>query len=126
MERSLFYLILALSIIVALFLIYLSQSRLPPSIRRKLTFLTKNNAVLSTCLGPPLLRAFKSYLATQKLARSRSANGKKFDYNSDLQSDAGFRRSKGREYGFDQGRGGAEGFEMSALGVGEDLGEESD
>jgi len=62
--------------------------------------------LLSTCLGPPLLRALKNWLDSHARAtRSRSTDAR-----------GAYVRANAYHDGFSSGRGGPEGFEMSALG----------
>ncbi|GAA5850902.1 hypothetical protein JCM8547_009126 [Rhodosporidiobolus lusitaniae] len=85
MEDSLWWLIAFLSVFLSCFVLYL---------------------VLSTCLGPPLIRAARSWLATHYCASKRD----------EWDSGGGGYREVGRRRGFLDGRGGQEGYEMASFG----------
>ncbi|GAA6030065.1 hypothetical protein JCM8097_009238 [Rhodosporidiobolus ruineniae] len=88
MDSSLWWMIVFVCIIAALFVVYL---------------------FLSTCLGPPLIRAARAWLATHYRASKRD----EWDAGG-----GGYRevRRSGRANGFMEGRGGAEGYEMATFG----------
>lgn len=98
MESSLWWLVVVMAGIGALFIAWMST--FPPAVP-SLTV-----PVLSSCLGPPLLRMLREAVATQT---RRDAQGR---------GRAG--RSKGRGMGWETGRAGPEGFEMASLGDGDD------
>ncbi|POY73504.1 hypothetical protein BMF94_3441 [Rhodotorula taiwanensis] len=63
--------------------------------------------VLSTCLGPPLVRAFRSWLNTHY----RAVNAREWD-----QGGAGYRQAGAARRGrFVDGTGGSEGYEMATM-----------
>ncbi|GAA5902943.1 hypothetical protein JCM8208_006518 [Rhodotorula glutinis] len=68
--------------------------------------------LLSTCLGPPLIRWARSLLA----AHHAASQGSTWDGGGG----GGYRSLRRRGAGLDQGRGGVEGYEMASLGVDED------
>ena len=68
-------------------------------------------AVLSTCLGPPLIRWARSLLA----AHHAASQGSTWDGGAG----GGYRSLRRRAGGLDQGRGGVEGYEMASLGADE-------
>ncbi|GAA5941925.1 hypothetical protein JCM3775_004804 [Rhodotorula graminis] len=71
--------------------------------------------LLSTCLGPPLIRWARSLLAAHHAASQGSTwdGGAGGGYRS-------LRRRGAGMGGLDQGRGGVEGYEMASLGAEED------
>ncbi|GAA5845202.1 hypothetical protein JCM11251_003712 [Rhodosporidiobolus azoricus] len=85
MDDSLWWLILFLSLFGASFVVYL---------------------LLSTCLGPPLARAARAWLA----GHYRSSKRNEWD-----EGGMGYREAS-RRRGFMEGRGGAEGYEMASMG----------
>ncbi|GAA6000821.1 hypothetical protein JCM10207_004675 [Rhodosporidiobolus poonsookiae] len=85
MDSSLWWMIVFLALFGAAFVLYL---------------------ILSTCLGPPLVRAFRSWLAQHYRASQRD----QWDAGG-----AGY-REVGRRRGFMEGSGGSEGYEMASLG----------
>ncbi|BGP13257.1 hypothetical protein JCM10213_004973 [Rhodosporidiobolus nylandii] len=86
MDSSLWWLIVLLCLFASSFVVYL---------------------ILSTCMGPPLVRMARSWLATHY----RSSKRDEWD------SGGGGYREVGRRRGFMEGRGGAEGYEMATFGA---------
>ncbi|BGP53182.1 hypothetical protein JCM8202v2_000741 [Rhodotorula sphaerocarpa] len=97
MASSLTWLVAFLALFFALFFVYL---------------------ILSTCLGPPLVRAFRSWLDTHY----RAVNAREWDRGG---ASAYRQPVGGTRRGFMDGSGGSEGYEMAAMGLPAEGGEGS-
>ncbi|GAA5979164.1 hypothetical protein JCM10908_002824 [Rhodotorula pacifica] len=74
--------------------------------------------ILSTCLGPPLVRAFRSWLNTHyRAVNAREWDGGGAGYRQTSSSSSG---GGGTRRGFMDGSGGSEGYEMAAMSLEDD------
>jgi uncharacterized membrane protein YgcG len=126
MPSSLAWLAMFLAVFGFLFISYLSKHALPtrPSLRRdELTL--NSHAVLSTCLGPPLVRMFRSWLNTHyRAVNAREWDGGGAGYRqTQTASGRGGGGGRNSRRGFMDGSGGSEGYEMAAMSL-EDFGED--
>ncbi|KAG0662216.1 hypothetical protein C6P46_003402 [Rhodotorula mucilaginosa] len=88
-------------------------------------FLFISYLILSTCLGPPLVRMFRSWLNTHyRAVNAREWDGGGAGYRqTQTASGRGGGGGRNSRRGFMDGSGGSEGYEMAAMSL-EDFGED--